>query len=136
VLRAVFSEPCQIVFVCLAGRRALGRSYIAEILCDGGIDCFAFYRFRFRFRLGFDISCKNSNFGVPCVQRSAGRRTNGLTFQLAVFPPSEIEVAALAAVGLTIDQDESRVWLSILPETGTNCQRSSSRRYCTRLTCL
>ena len=36
--------------------------------------------------------------------------------QLAIFPPGEIEMPAFAAGGLTIEKDESRVGLAILPD--------------------
>ena len=51
---------------------------------------------------------------VPRIQCLAGRRADGLSPELAIFPPGEIEVPTLAAGRFTMNEDESRIGLSIL----------------------
>lgn len=114
MLSAVFSEPVEIALVCLVGGSALCSLYIAEILCNCGIDRLALCSIRLRLR--FDISGEDSRLEVPGVLRFAGGRTNCLPLQLAIFPPGEIEMPALAARGFTMDEDEPRIGLPILPD--------------------
>jgi hypothetical protein len=53
---------------------------------------------------------------VPRVLVLAGRRTNGLSLELAIFSPGEIEPPTLPGRGLTINEDESWIGFSILSD--------------------
>jgi len=105
--------------VFLVGACAFGGLDVDQVFLDGLVDgdfCPVLSTLVFR----LDVAVAEATLEMPGIERFARRTADGPRTSFAVLAPIKIENAAFRADWFTVDQNQSRIWLSVLLYDGDN----------------